>query len=95
MTRDAWGDVGGLMALAAAWYVEKRWVRFSSVGRDTRGVVLCVLGMIPLCWMISSLTGVTVGWFGHHWGRLVQRTILIFYVIVLWPLAMKLCGGGK
>ena len=95
MTRDAWGDVGGLIALAAAWYVEKRWVRFSPVGLGARGLTLCIVGLIPLCWMIGALTGVTTGWFGPHWGLLAQQTILIFYVIVLWPLAMKRCAGGQ
>ena len=95
MSRTAWEDIGGLLALIAARYVERRWVRFSPAGLNKRGVVLCVLGMIPLCFIIVGGKPFMVGFLGIRWGRLAAQTILFFYVMVLWPLAMKLCTGAQ
>ena len=93
MTRDAWGDSGGLAALMAAWYVEKRWIKFSSTGWNVKGVLLCALGLLPLCWIIGGLPAITSGWFGPHKGKLVHQIVLYFYVMNLWPLVLKLCQG--
>ncbi|MBQ9565977.1 MAG: phosphatase PAP2 family protein [Synergistaceae bacterium] len=95
MTRDAWGDSGGLAAFMAAWYIERRWIKFSSTGWNFRGVLLCALGLLPLCWIIGGLPGVTADWFGPHKGKLVHQILLFFYVMNLWPLVLKLCAGSK
>ena len=90
MTRDAWGDAGGMVAFMAAWYVEKRWIRFSSTGWNFRGVLLCAVGLLPLCWIVGELPGMTSGWFGPHVGKVAHQAVLCFYVMVFWPAALKL-----
>lgn len=90
MTIDAWGDAGGLTAFAAAWYVEDRWVKFSPTGWNFKGVCLCALGLLPLCWILGDLKNILNGIFGAHGGKLAQQFARFFYVMVFWPVVLKL-----
>ena len=61
MTLDAWGDIGGFLAFIPAYYIEKRFVKFSAAGFNFNGVILSVIGLIPLALMIYGLQKITVG----------------------------------
>ena len=95
MQIDSWGDAGGLAALALAWYIESRFIRFEATGWNVKGVILCIIGLIPLHWMIWNLRAVMSGMFGAHVENLIAHTVIIFYVMVLWPSVLKLCAGKK
>ena len=91
MTRDAWGNIGGFLALIAAYYTEKRWVKFEAVGFNVKGVILCVIGLIGLCFILNGAAQrFFVGNFGDHWGRLANATLMVFYIMVIWPIVLKL-----
>ena len=90
MTRDAWGDIGGFLAFIPAYYIEKRFVKFSATGFNFKGVILCVIGLIPLALMIYGLNKITVGMFGEYWGRLANRTVMMFYIVLIWPAVLKI-----
>ncbi|MCR5346196.1 MAG: phosphatase PAP2 family protein [Fretibacterium sp.] len=88
--QDAWVNIGGLLSLTAAWYMEKRWVKFSHVGcKNVKGVIFCVLGLLPLCWILNSFGALAIGWFGPYCGRLALQIVVSFYVMVFWPLVLK------
>ncbi len=95
MTIDAWGDIGGLMALIVMYYIEKRFVKFSVTGLNPKGVVLGLIGLIPLAFMIYGLKPIIVSFTGAHLGRMIYETMLTFYIIVLWPAVLKMFAGGK
>ncbi|MBQ7197157.1 MAG: phosphatase PAP2 family protein [Synergistaceae bacterium] len=95
MTIDAWGDAGAFASLALAWYIESRFIKFEPTGWNFKGVVICVIGLVPLYWLIYNLGGITAGFFGPHWGKLVSKTILIFYIMIFWPIVLKLTTGKK
>lgn len=90
MKRDAWGDIGGFLAFIPAYYIEKRYIKFQATGFNVKGVILCVIGLIPFVLIISGLSKITVGMFGEYWGRLANRTVMMFYVVVIWPTVIKL-----
>ena len=93
MTVDSWGQTGGLMVLILARLVEKKFVKFSETGLNFKGVLLSVIGLIPLGFMIWGLKPVIVGFTGAHVGRLLYETCLTFYIIVIWPIVLKIfCG---
>lgn len=95
MTRDAWGDAGGLAALALMWYVEERFVNFSATGWNVKGVVFCGLGLVIICWMIGSLQGIMDKTFGPHVGKMIYQFVFYFFVMVIWPLVIKIFSGKK
>lgn len=89
MTVDAWGDIGGLMALIVMYYIEKRFVKFSVTGLNPKGVMLGLIGLIPLAFMIYGLKPIIVSFSGAHLGRLIYETVWTAYVFALWPLVLK------
>ena len=95
MTIDSWGDIGGLMALIIMYCIEKRFIKFSSTGLNFKGVVLGLIGLIPLGLMIYGLKPIIVNFAGAHIGRLAHETTLTFYIFVFWPVVLKMFGYSE
>ena len=90
MQIDAWGDSGGLTAFALMWYIESRFVKFTPTGWNVKGVIFCVLGLIPIYWAVNNLNRTMAVFIGPHYGKLAGQTILYFYIMVLWPSVLKI-----
>ena len=95
MTIDAWGDAGAFAPLAVFWYIERRFIKFEPAGWNVKGVILCLIGLIPLHFMIWNLGGISSGMFGAHVGKFVSKSVMIFYIMIVWPLVIKLFSGKK
>ena len=91
MTIDAYGDIGQLICFCVARFVDRTWIRFKPVF-DRRTVAWGIAGAVILC--------IAINMGGHgpsdapvaaqQWGKFVQRGAMIFFVMVFWPLMMKL-----
>ena len=90
MTEDAFGDIGGFLALIIAYYIERNYIKFKETGLNFKGIILNVIGLLILSWLIYSLKPIMVGMFGNHWGLLVRRVIIMFFIVVIWPFVIKL-----
>ena len=90
MKIDSWGDVGGLFVLVIARFVEKKFVNFSETGFNAKGVILSLIGLIPLGFMIYGLKPIIVSFAGTHVGRFLYESCLMFYIIVIWPVVLKI-----
>ena len=90
MTVDAWGDAGGLPMLILAWLIESRFIKFTPTGWNVKGIILCLIGLVPLYWIVYKASGVTAGMFGAHGGKMARQFIMYFYIMVAWPLVLKL-----
>lgn len=95
MQIDSWGDAGAMATFALCWYIESRFIKFEVTGFNVKGVILCVVGMIPLHWLIWSLGGITAGMFGPHVGKFASKSGIIIYMMVIWPFVIKLFSGKK
>ena len=89
MTIDAWGDAGGLIPLALAWYIDKRWIKFSETGLNVKGVVLSVIGLAILAWMTEYLKVICNNALGAHAGKFAYQFAFFFFVMILWPIIIK------
>lgn len=90
MQKDAWGDAGGLASFALAWYIESRFIKFRPTGWNLKGVILCAIGLVPLCWLVGNIDGIATEMFGANLGRLTGQTVIYFYIMIVWPLVLKL-----
>ena len=90
MQIDSWGDAGAFAPFILAWYIESRFVKFEPTGFNVKGVILCIVGMIPLHYIIWNLGGVMQGILGPHAGKLASKSIMLFYIVVFWPIVIKL-----
>ena len=93
MMNDGYGDIGKMMGFLIARFVEKRWIRFEPMkNAGWKGVVICLLGLIPAVMLKQYLNPVIVAWLGSHWGKLVFSILYTFYFIALFPAVIRLCG---
>ena len=95
MQVDAWGDAGAMATFALCWYIESRFIKFKETGFNAKGIILCVVGMIPLYWLIWNIGGVMSGIFGAHVGKFMAKSAQIVYIMVIWPIVIKLCSGKR
>ncbi len=96
MLNDAYRAIGFLLAFCPARYIEKRWIKFTEAGLSFKGILVGLLGLLPVCWMLKHLTPPCVAFYGPRWGRLVFAVCIIFYVILFFPLVLKfLCPPVK
>ena len=96
MMNDGYGDIGKVIGFVIARFVEKNWIRFKPAkDKGILGIILCLLGLIPLAIMKTYVRPILTGAMGSHWGRLVFSVIHCFYYIALFPLILKLLGFGK
>ncbi|MBQ3402724.1 MAG: phosphatase PAP2 family protein [Synergistaceae bacterium] len=92
MQIDAWGDAGAMATFALCWYIESRYIRFEPTGWNVKGIIICVIGLLPLWWMIWYLGGLMSGIFGAHVGKFMAKSGQIVFIMVVWPLVIKLFG---
>lgn len=96
MQIDSWGDAGGFAVFGILWYIESRYIKFEPTGWNFKGIVICVIGLIPLGWALVSLDGIVMNTvLGAHVGRLVSQIIMLCWMMIVWPLVIKLFTGKK
>ncbi len=89
MMKDAYQDIGLWLAFCAARYVEKRWIGFTELGFNLKGICWSIIGLIPIYLFMNYLRHPLLDTFGSHWGRMVYAVILGFYIIALYPAVIK------
>ena len=96
MTRDAWGDAGGMIPLAIAWYIEERWIKFSVTGlKNVKGIIIALIGLFIVGYTIESIKDTLYSIFGHHAGKMAYQFVFFFFVMVIWPIVLKLFAASK
>lgn len=89
MMKDAYQDIGLWLAFCGARYVERRWIHFTELGFNWKGICWALLGLIPLYVLMKYAYHPLMHTFGTHWGRMVFAFILVFYVIAGFPALIK------
>lgn len=95
MLNDAYGDIGGLIAFFAARFVEKHWIRFRAPGTSAKAVTVCLLGLVPLLFIVNNLKSPMVAQFGPHWGNLIAKSIRDAYIVAGFPAVLALIFGRE
>ena len=90
MMIDGHGDIGIFVGFCIGRFIEKKWVRFETTGLNAKGIALFVLGLIPFFLMNKFLPLVLNSIFSKAWAQFTVQGLLIFYIILLWPIVIKL-----
>ena len=93
MMNDGYGDIGLLIAFPVARYIEKTWIKFKATGLKGTGLLVGLIGLVPLGLMIQFMRASLDNLLGSHWGHFTNNFILVLYCIALWPLVIKLTTG--
>lgn len=92
MMIDAYGDVGQLIFFCVARFIDKTWIKFKAEFNKVN-IAYGIIGAVLLFFIISLASGhgsSTASVQAQQWAKFASRGVLIFYVMVLWPLVMKL-----
>ena len=96
MQIDAWQDAGGIIPLALCWWLDRKFIKFKATGLNLKSVILNLIGMIPLYFILDkTLRNYLVLGCGAYWGRLLNQSALFIYIIIIWPLILKLFKLNK
>ena len=95
MMNDGYGDTARLIALCAARFVERKWINFRATGLNVKGLIISAVGLVGLWAIITFLGKPLDAALGSHWGHFVNNFVTVFYIVALYPLIIKLCGGQK
>ena len=95
MKRNGFDDAGVLIWFCIARFIEKKWIRFEVTGLNVKGIIVSIIGCIPYICITRLLPTPLLSFFGQYWGRFVYAGLQIVYIIVLWPLIIKLFVNKK
>ena len=93
MMNDGYGDIALLIAFPIARFIERKWVNFKAAGLKAKGILIGIVGLVPLWCMISFMRPRLDGLLGSHWGHFTHNFILVLYCVAIFPAVIRLfCG---
>ena len=93
MMNDGYGDICQFIVFPIARFIERKWVRFKPAGFTGKGIIVCLLGLIPMWAMINFLCPPLDAALGSHWGHFMYQFIFVMFYVTLWPAVIKaVCG---
>ena len=101
MTLDTFYAAGILTGLIFGRLIERNYVKFQVTGINIRGIILAVIGLIPVYFITGTFAGDytwlydVLGVFGVRGGRFAMGFILTFWTVAVWPFVIKIIGGRK
>ena len=95
MKRNGFTDTGSLAFFCIARFIEKKWVRFEAAGLNVKGVIVSLLGFIPYLCIEFLLKSPCYSLLGQYAGRFIHAGLLITFIVLIWPLVIKLVMKQK
>ena len=95
MMNDGYGDICLLIAFPVARLIERRFIRFEATGFRSRGLIVSIIGLVPLLFMIRYLKAPLDAALGSHWGHFLYTFIVVLYCVAVWPAVIRFFAGKK
>lgn len=90
MMNDCFKACGAFLGLLAGSYIERNYIRYEIPEGSKSLPILGFAGfMIAFGWKEYFAPATVVAALGGHWGNLVSRCILWFFVVAVWPLMIR------
>ncbi len=89
MMNDGYDDLA-MMMYPVARFIEKKWIRFKSVGLNGKGLLTAVIGIAIYVAFSAYLSPYLVTQFGSHWGKLLSSVVEVLFMIAIYPALIKL-----
>lgn len=88
MKKDGYGDIGMLLALCGARFIEKTWIKYKpTVTKEN--LVKGLAGAVLTFFLIETMGQPMTALFGVHWGALAKSFVIVMFIIAIWPAIMK------
>jgi membrane-associated phospholipid phosphatase len=90
MMNDTFSACGAFLGLLAGSYVERHYVHYEiPTGAKNLPVLGFVGFLITFAWREYFASATIVAALGGHWGNLIARFILWFFVLAIWPVFIR------
>lgn len=85
MMTDTYGAAGDFLGFLIGLYVERVFIRFRTTGSGKEKLLRLIIGIIPfgILYLVAIPGLCTI--LGSHFGTLLGRTLVSFYVMAVWP----------
>ena len=102
MMLDTFYAVGMMTGFIFGRYIERNYIGFSVTGLNIRGVILAVIGLVPVYFIAWTFAGdykflydFLGSMFGVKGGRFVMGVVFMLWTVAIWPCVIKLTGGRE
>ena len=93
MMKDGYRDIGMLGAFCIGRYLEKTFIGFKEAGLNLPGILVSLLGIVPLYFISKKLNAPMESLLGPHFGSMIAMAILVIFIITLWPAVIKMVSA--
>ncbi len=90
MMNDGYADLAVMMMYPLARFIEKKWIRFKSVGLNWKGLITAIIGSAIFWALCTYLDPYLIAQFGSHWGKFAISVVDVFFFITIYPLFIRL-----
>lgn len=88
------GPFGMLAGFIAGRYVEKTYINFKAERFTMKSCIIALIGLLPLAYMDHRIR-IWLSFIGKEPAKIIEKFILGFFVMALWPLVLKLFRAGE
>lgn len=94
MKPDTFQGIGFILGFAAAWYLERHYIRYSFEKVEKDRVITAIICALPVYHLFESDT-VPFMAFGKRYAKLITGFILMFNCVAVVPAVLKKCDENK
>ena len=102
MMLDTFYAVGLMAGFIFGRFIERKYIGFSVTGLNVRGIILAVIGLVPVYFIAWTFAGdykflydFLGSMFGVKGGRFAMGFIFLLWTVAIWPCVIKLMGGRE
>lgn len=89
MVKDGYKDAGRFFGLTLGWFVERRFVKFSTNVSMDKKAMRCLVGTMVLIVFEKTLIPAFAGLMGARWGYFVMMSLELFVLTAVYPWCFK------
>lgn len=97
MMLDTFYAVGIMTGFISGRFIERKYIGFSVTGLNVRGIILAVIGLVPVYFIAWTFAGdykflydLLGSMFGAKGGRFVMGVVLTLWTVAVWPFVIKM-----
>ncbi len=102
MMLDTFYAVGIMTGFISGRFIERKYIGFSVTGLNVRGIILAVIGLVPVYFIAWTFAGdykflydLLGSMFGAKGGRFVMGVVLTLWTVAVWPFVIKMTEAKK
>ena len=102
MMLDTFYAIGIMTGFIAGRFIERKYIGFSVTGLNVKGIILAVIGLIPVYFIAWTFAGdykflydFLSPIFGVKGGRFVMGVVLTFWTVAVWPCVIKMTEARR